>query len=86
MEVEAVEMKPLRNEHFFFRELGRGEEAVERPVAPRDGGVDAHAAAVETEERVGADAFRRKPAETEIDGARVGSFCCGCACCLICEF
>ncbi len=79
MEVEAVEMELLRDEDFFVGELGRGEEAVERPVAPRNGCVNANAAAVEAEHRIGADAFRREPAKAEVDRAHIRDNCAGTA-------
>src|SRR5580658_10873368 len=71
MEVEAVEMKLLRNENFFVSEIGRREKSVEPPIAPRDRSVNANAPPVQAEQRICPNALRCEPAKAEVENPKI---------------
>jgi len=71
MEVQRVQVEGLRGANFFLGKFGNWKQSVKRPESPRDRGIDANAPAVQAKHRIFAEPLHRKPAEAEIDCARL---------------
>src|ERR1022692_2312767 len=64
--LDAIETKRMHSVHFPLHSRTVREQAVWRPIAPRNGGTYKNTAAIQYQAGIGADAFRIEPAETKI--------------------